>query len=250
LDPYGVQLSSMAASDPSPTRTKLDRDVVVDAALGVADAEGLEAVTIRRLARELAVTPMALYWHFKDKDALLAAIADRMWDETQAALDATPAAGGADPMSVGIRQVLEALLMVMRRHQPAVAGLVPTRVVECASGLSVTERTLGLLAERGFDPPRAAILARYVLCSAVMLVECQPGVEIVEPAERAEVQRRKKIALASLSPELYPNTVAAADYLTGCDSPESYFGEGVELVIAGVRNQVPDHKPARARRSS
>ena len=247
---YGVQLSSMAASDPSPTRTKLDRDVVVDAALGVADAEGLESVTIRRLARELAVTPMALYWHFKDKDALLAAIADRMWDETQAALDATPAAGGADPMSVGIRQVLEALVMVMRRHQPAVAGLMPTRVVECASGLSVTERTLGLLAERGFDPPRAAMFARYVLCSAVMLVECQPGVEIVEPAERAAVQRRKKIALASLSPELYPNTVAAADYLTGCDSPESYFGDGVELVIAGVRNQVPDHKPARARRSS
>ncbi len=240
----------MTAKNASPTRTKLDRGVVVDAALGVADAEGLEAVTIRRLARELAVTPMALYWHFKDKGALLAAMADRMWDETQAALDAASVLGGADPTSVGIRQILDALLGAMRQHQPAVAGLMPTRVVECASGLSVTERTLGLLAERGFDPPRAALLARYILCSAVMLVECQPGVEIVQPAERAEIQRRKKIALASLPPEIYPNTVAAADHLSNCDSPEAYFGEGIELVIGGVRSQVPDRRPARARRSS
>jgi AcrR family transcriptional regulator len=36
---------------------------VVEGALALADAEGLEAVTIRRLARGLGVTPMALYWH-------------------------------------------------------------------------------------------------------------------------------------------------------------------------------------------
>ncbi|WP_298405276.1 TetR/AcrR family transcriptional regulator [Ferrimicrobium sp.] len=236
----------MTTKNASSTRTKLDRNVVVDAALSVADAEGLEAVTIRRLARELAVTPMALYWHFKDKDALLAAIADRMWDETQAALDAAPYVAG----TVGIRQVLQALLTVMRRHQPAIAGLMPMRVVECASGLSVTERTLGLFAEWGLDPPRAALLARYLLNSALMLVERQPGVEIVEPVQRTEVQRRKKIALASLPPGLYPNIVAAAAYLTDCDSPEAYFNEGVELVVTGVASQLPDHRPSNASHSS
>lgn len=246
---YGVELSSVTTKQATATRTKLDRDVVVDAALTIADAEGLEAVTIRRLARELAVTPMALYWHFKDKDALLAAIADRMWDDTHAALEAAPSTAGTNSTATGLRLVLEALLAAMRRHQPAVAGLLPARVVECASALSVTEHTLGLLAELGFDPPRAAMLARYLLCSAVMLVECQPGVEVVEPTQRTEAQRRKKIALASLPPERYPNTVAAAAYLTDCDSSEAYFHAGVELVVAGVAGQVPDRKPARARRS-
>ena len=51
-----------------------------------ADADGLEAVTIRRLAQDLGVTPMALYWHFADKDALLLAIAERLWDEAAAEL--------------------------------------------------------------------------------------------------------------------------------------------------------------------
>jgi AcrR family transcriptional regulator len=69
------------------TRQKLDREAVVDAALRIADAEGLEVVTIRRLAHELSVTPMALYWHFKDKDRLLAAVADRLWEETATGLD-------------------------------------------------------------------------------------------------------------------------------------------------------------------
>ncbi|MFL5761300.1 MAG: TetR/AcrR family transcriptional regulator [Thermomicrobiales bacterium] len=40
-------------------------------ALAIADSEGLQAVTIRRVAKELGVTPMALYWHFKDKNELL-----------------------------------------------------------------------------------------------------------------------------------------------------------------------------------
>src|ERR1700729_255933 len=91
---YSCQVASRTASPrtagsaaDNPSRPKLDREVVVDAALQVADTEGLEAVTIRRLAQELSVTPMALYWHFKDKEALLGAVADRMWDDTVTELE-------------------------------------------------------------------------------------------------------------------------------------------------------------------
>jgi AcrR family transcriptional regulator len=52
-------------------RTKLSRAAVVDRALWLADAEGVEALTIRRLAQELGVTPMALYWHFRNKEELI-----------------------------------------------------------------------------------------------------------------------------------------------------------------------------------
>jgi AcrR family transcriptional regulator len=49
----------------------LRSEQVFEAALGLADREGLEAVSLRRLARELGVTPMALYHHVADKQALL-----------------------------------------------------------------------------------------------------------------------------------------------------------------------------------
>ena len=45
--------------------TTLTPQVIVERAIAMADAEGLEAVTIRKLASELGVTPMALYWHFR-----------------------------------------------------------------------------------------------------------------------------------------------------------------------------------------
>jgi TetR/AcrR family tetracycline transcriptional repressor len=115
----------------------------------------------------------------------------------------------------------------------------PMRVVECDAGLSVTERTLAFLDERGFDRARAANIARYVLCSAVMLVDSRPGAEITHQDERTEVQRRKWIALASLPPDRYPHVTASAAYLTDSESPDAYFGDGAALVVAGVRDQAP-----------
>ena len=51
---------------------------VVDAATGLLDSYGIADLTMRRLARELDVSPGALYWHFPNKQALLGAVADRI----------------------------------------------------------------------------------------------------------------------------------------------------------------------------
>jgi AcrR family transcriptional regulator len=63
------------------TNGKLDREAVIDSALRFADEEGLEAISFRRLAEQFEVTPMALYWHFKDKEELLGSLADRLWQQ-------------------------------------------------------------------------------------------------------------------------------------------------------------------------
>jgi len=195
-----------------PASRKLDRDVVVDAALRLADAEGLEAISFRRLAEQFEVTPMALYWHFDSKEALLAAIADRLWQQTADSLDQSLAQlpASADDGWGQLRLTMDALVDVMRLH-PAAAELVPSRVVECEAGLNVTELTLGFLAGHGFDPGQASDLARFVLSSAVMLVSTQPGIEVTEPHERAEQQRRKRIALASLHPTATPTSSRRPD---------------------------------------
>ena len=56
----------------------LDRDKIIDQALVLLDEEGLEAITTRRLADRLGVKSPALYWHFKDKGGLLAAMSERL----------------------------------------------------------------------------------------------------------------------------------------------------------------------------
>ena len=60
--------------------TPLERDDILDCALGIVRKEGLEAVSMRRLAGELGVTPMALYHHIPDKPALMNAMVNRVWE--------------------------------------------------------------------------------------------------------------------------------------------------------------------------
>ena len=59
----------------------LDLEAVVDAAVSIADDSGLEAVSLRRVAARLGVTPMALYRYVESKEALLDAMADRLYEE-------------------------------------------------------------------------------------------------------------------------------------------------------------------------
>jgi TetR/AcrR family transcriptional regulator, tetracycline repressor protein len=226
------------------TKSKLDREAVIDAALRLADEEGLDSVSFRRLADLFAVTPMALYWHFADKEALLAALADRLWvqaaDTLNSSLERLSSSDDDDGWGP-LRLTLIALVAAMQPH-PAVAELVPTRVLECEAGRDVTELTLGFLAQQGFSPSQASDLGRLVLSSAVMLVTTQAGIEIPGHDERAEVQRRKRIALASLPPDRYPHITASAAYLTDCESPEAYLTRGLDAIIAGVRAQAPPQR--------
>ena len=87
---------------------------IVDRALEIADEEGRDAITIRRVAQEFDVTPMALYWHVKNKDELLAAMGDRFFDGVR-----YPAEGS---WSDQLRGVMHALIESLRRH-PASAHL-------------------------------------------------------------------------------------------------------------------------------
>src|SRR6476620_10513894 len=82
-------------------RERLSRDTIVAGAVALADAEGLDAVTIRRIANDHQVTPMALYWHFKDKGELLDGIPERLARAT--AGRPRSAVGRAAPASRGGR---------------------------------------------------------------------------------------------------------------------------------------------------
>jgi AcrR family transcriptional regulator len=79
------------------TGRRHSRDDVVDAALRILDDLGLPDLTMRRLASALDVQPSALYWHFPNKQTLLAELADRIVATRRPAIGDAAAAPGGDP---------------------------------------------------------------------------------------------------------------------------------------------------------
>ncbi|GAA1314153.1 TetR family transcriptional regulator ActII [Pseudonocardia xinjiangensis] len=202
-------------------------------ALAVADAEGLDALTIRRLAADLDVTPMALYWHFRDKDELLDALAEHLFRSVR--LPDAQEGGWAEQL----RATLAALMGALRPH-PAVAALTRTRILSSHAGLALAERALGLLDEAGFGTEEAAEVGGYLVAAVVTLVTAEPGAgHGPDPEVRDAAVRAQRATLLSLAPHDYPHVVAAADALASCADDDAYFSRGLDLLIAGVQGLHP-----------
>jgi TetR/AcrR family transcriptional regulator, tetracycline repressor protein len=208
-------------------RTHLTRAAVVDRALALADKSGLDALTIRKLATELGVTPMALYWHFHAKDELLDGLAERLWGEMDLTVDRDA------PWTEQIRGLFESLLKMLRAH-PAAPELLRHSKKQADAGLNVTELALDILRTAGFSPEDASFATRSALWIGIALVMSEPGIESLDDAERAELQRKKQVALATQSPVKFPRLVECALPLTACDNPKEHYRFGVDLFIQGL----------------
>lgn len=66
---------------------KLERDTIIDVAFTVLDEGGLDKLNMRAVAMKLSVSATALYWHFRDKDALLSAMGGRLYAAAFACLE-------------------------------------------------------------------------------------------------------------------------------------------------------------------
>lgn len=209
-------------------RTTLTPRAIVDGALALADAEGLGAVTIRRLASDLGVTPMALYWHFRGKDELLDGIVSGIFEEVDLSVDA------AAPWQEQLRTLLGAMLDVLRAH-PSTAPLLSTRSSTSESSLRATEVLLDILRRGGFSPTEATQIARHALSTLSSLVSGVSGAAPQkESGELMDAQRRARVFLESLPPDRYPRLVEAAGPLSECEDPDGSLAFGLELLLAGI----------------
>jgi TetR/AcrR family transcriptional regulator, tetracycline repressor protein len=208
-------------------RTRLTRAAVVDRALALADKSGLDALTIRKLTTELGVTPMALYWHFRGKEELLEGLAERLWSEVDLTVDREA------PWTEQIRRLFESLLKVLRAH-PAAPDLLRNSRKSAEAGLHAVDLTLDILRTAGFSPQDASFAARSALSIGIALVMSEPGIESLDDAERAELQRKKQVAFAAQSPAKFPRLVECAVPMTACDNPEEHYRFGVDLFIGGL----------------
>jgi TetR/AcrR family tetracycline transcriptional repressor len=214
---------------------RLNRDDLISTALAVADGEGLDAVTIRRVAQHHDVTPMALYRHFPDKEGIFDAVIERLLTEVPLP------ARDTRPWHEQLHDLLSGLVSALRPH-PNAATLVFSRILTTTPGLDITERTLALLCDSGMPVEQAAETASQTLSSLVALVIAEPGRGGGPEPDEAAAQATKASLLA-LPEDRYPHLVAAADAMSHCASQETYYRRGVDLIVTGMRDA---HRPRSA----
>jgi TetR/AcrR family transcriptional regulator, tetracycline repressor protein len=208
---------------------RLTRATVAEHALKLADSEGLDSVTIRRLAQELGVTPMALYWHFKNKDELYLGIVDHALARVKATRDPS------DPWLNQLRAMVEALIAVMREHPSLTELLQSVDMRDASSFARATNDALELLTRGGYSLDEGYWAAAYLLHGSIGLVSSQPGCPTrMTPAEGAEWRRQKRLALEMLPQDEYPMLVAFARTLEAEPDVDRYYRFGVDLLMAAI----------------
>jgi AcrR family transcriptional regulator len=115
---------------------------VLRAALVLADRDGVGALGMRSLARELGVDPMSLYNHVRDKDDLLDGTLDLVIDEVEVV--------AATGWRASLRQTILGARATLKRH-PWAKGVIVTRTRGTPAFLRYMDAIVGLLRDAGFS---------------------------------------------------------------------------------------------------
>ncbi len=207
------------------TRGRLSRERVLRTAIAHADAGGLEALSMRKLAEELAVAPMALYRHVASKDDLVDGMVDIVFSEI-----GLPS-GGAD-WRTAMRQRAISVRDVLARHRWAI-GLMESRTNPGPANLRHHDAVIGRLRAGGFDMAMAAhaysLLDSYIYGFALtkMNLPFESGDDIADLAQTM---------LEPFPVNEYPNLVA---FITEHAMKPGYdygdeFEYGLDLILDGL----------------
>ncbi len=195
-------------------RPPLTRPRVVRTALRLVDEHGLPALTMRALATDLQVSPMALYNHVRDKEELVDLMVDLVLGEVELSTTAGDSVSQLRAMVHSYHQVLTA--------HPGLARVYGSQVRIGPNGLRIMERGFGLLLDAGFSPREAAdaFFALYTYTVGFHLIGS------VDPDYSA------------LPPEQTPSMLAVTPYLSGVHQ-RGRFEYGLDTLLTGLRTGHP-----------
>jgi TetR/AcrR family tetracycline transcriptional repressor len=189
----------------------LTEDQIVDAALNVIRSEGLEALSMRRLSRELGRSAMAAYWYVDDKQQLLNLVAKKMLSEVSLPDPES------EPWEAQLRQVVADIDAKLREH-PGIAEILLQRMLS-------TERRLmngiiEILESAGFEGPE--VFLSYAMIHTYLFGRYQVVLHADELPDQDQIDDFDD-TVARLTPHLAG--------LRGRD----FFSYGIDTIIAGLR---------------
>jgi TetR/AcrR family tetracycline transcriptional repressor len=197
---------------------RLRREQVVDTAIALLDAGGLDALTMRKLATQLGVQAGALYWHFASKRALLDAMADRF---VEGVSDDLPAGTWEEQVATAAWRLRQALLS----HRDGARVMAGTFVAEPNTVLA-GNAVIEILQGAGLPPDQAgwAAFAAFHFVLGHTLEE-QAQAELAESGDWEPA-----LAVGGIE-----NKLAATAFTA---EPGERFGYGLRIFLDGIRQQL------------
>jgi TetR/AcrR family tetracycline transcriptional repressor len=224
----------MTVTEPGPRTTRdrprpsLTRERVIGAAVRIMDAEGLDAVTMRRVAREVGVEAMSLYHHVRDKDDLLDEICVQVMREFR--IPEGPSRGWPESGRDAAREWRR----LLKAHPNVISVFAERRKpMTNVDALRPMEYALSLQLETGMDLRDAVevfnVVGGYIMGFVMMEMGMMFSAgtldpEAPDPAGSAEALPESEV----------PVIRAALPHLATCD-PDEQFELGLDLMFAGIR---------------
>lgn len=202
-------------------RAPLSRDRVLRTAMALADRDGLGALSMRRLAGELGVEAMSLYYHVRNKEGILAGIADLALGEIESPT-------GTNDWKADVRRSAISYHETLLRH-PWVTQ-VPSSSEPSIAQLRYMDALLKRLREAELAPDLTHhayhALESHIVGSALWLARIPP---------KAELDAMARDVLGQIPADIYPDIVLhIQQHLSGAASGLKFFEFGLDLLLEGI----------------
>jgi AcrR family transcriptional regulator len=219
------QRATTFETSPPRRREPLTRERIVEAALEIMDAEGLDAVTMRRIGRELGVEAMSLYNHVEDKDDILSGVTERVMTQYEYPEWTGDWVEDGRAMSHEWRRLLNlhpsVCQLLAERHKP----------LEGLAAFGAMDAALGLLRSAGLSDRDAAqafnALGSYILGYVTM----EQGLMLGNDEDHG---KQHDEAFEALQGSGLDNVMACFPHFTDCDTDQQ-FEFGLDLILRGIR---------------
>lgn len=212
-------VSTLGGSQSRPVRLTLD--LIVDTAQRLVSDEGYDAVSMRRLARELGVGAMTLYGYVRTKEELLAALADRLLASVE-----TPV--GDEPWQRQLADLMRSVRTAFRDH-PELIPIVGAQRLEGLGAYRGAEAFFSALRAAGMDDQQVVNTFGVLVSFVVGFVQREVGLGR-GPGELLP-------GLRTLPRDEFPHVYSLAGQLVTRDM-DLGFQAGIDLLITGIEGMV------------
>ena len=219
-------------------REPITQEAIVETALRVLDEEGLDGLSMRRVAEELGTGAASLYWHVGSKDGLLDLVMDRVIGE-QHVPDPEP-----ERWEEQLKEVARTMRATILAHRDIVE-LSLGRIPMGPNALEWSERVLAVLRAGGV-PDRLAVLGHHLLIAAINGFTMDESADYTPTTgkERPDEELANMAGdyIASLPRDRFPNMAEVAQYYTVID-PEERFELLLDLFVDGLAKRAASESP-------
>lgn len=214
----------------------LNRDLILDAAIQLIEAEGPDALSMRRLGSKLGVEGMAIYHHFGSRDELLTEIGERLLEPLNELHLGQQWREACRRFATTLRDIAVA--------RPATFQLLGLQPLDTPASLRVVERLMAVLVQESFGPAHALAIYRATASYARGYALAEATGFTVDAA-RPEGRSR----LAKLSHADFPVLAGRVDALAELDADAAY-SLGLEALLSGLSDPPEANQRNRRRRRS